>query len=191
MEVNLDRVESFTTPDEFCGWLSVYHGQAPELWIKIYKKASKIPSIDWEQAVIEALAWGWIDGIKKSNDAVSYYQRFTPRRARSNWSQKNCDHVEALLKAGRMQAPGLAQVDAAKADGRWDQAYAGSGTMEIPADFLAELADNPDAQAFYQTLSRSNIFAIYHRLHSAKRPQTRETRMAKILEALARGEKPV
>ena len=116
MDVNMDRVEHFTTPDEFCVWLSAHHAQAPELWIKIYKKASKIPSINWEEAVIEALAWGWIDGIKKSCDQASYFQRFTPRRARSNWSQKNCDHVETLVKAGRMQQPGLAQVAAAKAE---------------------------------------------------------------------------
>lgn len=189
MDVNLDRVECFETSTEFCTWLEQHHAQAPELWLKIYKKASKIPSIDWEQAVIAALAWGWIDGIKKTCDKTAYYQRFTPRRARSNWSQKNCVHVENLIKSGRMQAPGLVHVDAAKADGRWDAAYAGSATMEIPADFLAALAANPEAQAFYETLTRSNVLAIYHRLHSAKRVQTRQDWMAKILEMLARGEK--
>ncbi len=190
LDVNLDRVETFESPAEFRDWLAQNHAQAPEIWLKIYKKASKIPSIDWEQAVIEAIAWGWIDGIKKSCDRRSYYQRFTPRRARSNWSQKNCDHAENLIVKGRMQAPGLADVSAAKADGRWDAAYAGSATMEIPADFLAALADNPKARAFYETLNRSSIFVIYHRLHSAKRPQTRADRMAKLLDMLARGEKP-
>lgn len=190
MDVNLDRVEAFENPAEFCDWLAQNHAQAPDIWLKIYKKASKIPSIDWEQAVIEAIAWGWIDGIKKSCDTLSYYQRFTPRRARSNWSQKNRDHAENLMTKGRMQAPGLAHVSAAKADGRWDAAYAGSATMEIPADFLAALADNPKARAFYETLNRSSIFVIYHRLHSAKRPQTRADRMAKLLDMLARGEKP-
>jgi uncharacterized protein YdeI (YjbR/CyaY-like superfamily) len=190
LDVDFDRVKTFETPTDFCAWLAVNHAQAPELWLKIYKKTSKIPSIDWEQAVIEAIAWGWIDGIKKSNDKLSYFQRFTPRRARSNWSQKNCDHVDNLIKSGRMQAPGLIHVMAAKADGRWDNAYAGSAGMQIPADFLAALAANPDAQAFYETLNRSSIFTIYHQLHSAKRPQTRQGRMVNILGMLARSEKP-
>jgi uncharacterized protein YdeI (YjbR/CyaY-like superfamily) len=190
LDVDLERVQVFENPADFCAWLAPYHAHEKELWIKIYKKASKVPSINWEEAVIEAIAWGWIDGIKKSNDKLSYFQRFTPRRPRSNWSQKNRNHVETLIKEGRMQPPGLSHVAAAKADGRWDNAYAGSATMEIPADFLAALADNPDAQAFYQTLSRSNVFAIYHRLHSAKRPQTRADRMTKLLDMLARGEKP-
>jgi uncharacterized protein YdeI (YjbR/CyaY-like superfamily) len=187
----MDKVHTFDGPAAFCAWLADYHAQETELWIKIYKKASKIPSINWEEAVIEAIAWGWIDGIKKSYDKDSYFQRLTPRRARSNWSQKNCNHVENLIKIGRMQKPGLLQVEAAKADGRWENAYAGSATMEIPEDFLTALAADPKAQAFYETLSRSSVFAIYHRLHSAKRVQTREDRMAKLLDMLARGEKPI
>ncbi|MDO6589339.1 hypothetical protein DS901_03190 [Loktanella sp. D2R18] len=190
MDVNLDRVKAFENPAEFCDWLAQNHAQAPEIWLKIFKKASKIPSIDWEQAVIEAIAWGWIDGIKKSCDTLSYYQRFTPRRARSNWSQKNREHAENLIVKGRMQAPGLTHVTAAKTDGRWNAAYAGSATMETPSDFLAALTDNPKALAFYETLNRSSIFVIYHRLHSAKRPQTRADRMAKLLDMLERGEKP-
>jgi len=189
MDVNLDRVKSFKTPEEFCEWLGVNHAKEKELWLKIFKKASKIPSVNWEDAVIEAIAWGWIDGIKKSCDESAYFQRFTPRRKASGWSKRNCNHAENLIGAGRMQEAGLKLVDAAKADGRWQAAYAGSAEMEIPEDFLKALSANKDAEAFFGTLNRANLFAIYHRLHNAKKPQTRQNRMEKILGMLARGEK--
>ncbi len=189
MDVNFDNVKSFKTPDEFCDWLKVNHAEKKELWLKIFKKASKIPSVNWEEAVIEAIAWGWIDGIKKTCDETAYFQRFTARRKASGWSKRNCNHAENLIETGRMQEAGQAQVDAAKADGRWQSAYAGSAEMEIPEDFLKALAANRDAEVFFGTLNRANLFAIYHRLHSAKKPQTRKNRMDKILTMLARGEK--
>ena len=137
-----------------------------------------------------AIAWGWIDGLRNALDDTSFLQRLTPRRARSNWSQKNMQHAERLIEQGRMQAAGLAQVEAARVDGRQATAYAGSSTMVMPEDFLAALQNNPAAHAFCATLKRQSQFTIYHRLHSAKRPETRQKRMAELLAKLTRGESP-
>lgn len=186
--MSADDSLSFATPKDLSVWLAANHDQSTELWIRLYKVKSGIPSVTWEQAVIEALAWGWIDGVKKSLDADSWLQRFTPRRARSNWSQKNCGHVERLIAEGRMQPAGLAQVEAAKADGRWDTAYAGQSSFEVPAEFLVELNKNAAAKAMFDTLNRQNLFAIYHRLLSAKKPETKQRRMNKMIAQLARGE---
>ena len=178
------------TPDAWSAWLAENHGREPLIWLRLYKKASGTPSITWEQAVIEALCWGWIDGQAKSLDDASWQQRFTPRRAKSGWSQKNCGHVERLIAAGRMQPAGLAQVAAAKADGRWDAAYAGSKDAETPADFMAALAAAPlAAQVTFSSLNRQNLFAIYHRLTTAKRAETRAKRIADFIAVLERGEK--
>lgn len=138
--------------------------------------------------MVAAIAWGWIDGVRKSLDDTSFLQRLTPRRARSNWSQKNVQHAERLIAQGHMQPAGLAQVEAARSDGRWASAYAGSATMVMPEDFLAALQQDPAAQAFYATLKRQQLFTIYYRLTSAKRVETREKRMAEMLEKLGRGE---
>ena len=158
--------------------------------MRIFKKATGQPSVTWDDCVVAAIAWGWIDGQRKSLDDTSFLQRLTPRRARSNWSQKNVQHAERLIAQGHMQAAGLAQVEAARSDGRWATAYAGRVTMVMPEDFLAALQLDPAAQAFYATLKRQSLFTIYHRLHSAKRAATRQKRMAKLLEKLARGETP-
>jgi len=179
---------SFETPDDLGAWLAAHHETATELWVQIFKKGSGTASVDWTDCVIASLTYGWIDGQQKSLDAVSYLQRLTPRRAKSAWSQKNRDHAERLIAQGRMTPAGLRQVTEAKADGRWDVAYAGQATMEIPADFLAALDARPKAKAFFATLTRSNLFAIYHRLHSAKKPETRANRTAKILDQLDREE---
>ena len=144
----------------------------------------------WDDCVVAAICWGWIDGVRNALDETSFLQRLTPRRARSNWSQKNVQHAERLIEQGRMQAAGLAQVEAARADGRWATAYAGSATMEIPEDFLAALQRDPAAHAFYATLKRQQLFTIYYRLNSAKRAETREKRMAEMLAKLGRSESP-
>lgn len=188
MEVDPGKVVSFETPQDFSEWLQQHHDNTQEIWVQLYKKHSDIASINWEQAVIEALAWGWVDGIKKSNDEVSWFQRFTPRKPKSNWSRKNRAHVEKLIADGRMQKPGMLLVEAAKADGRWDAAYAGSADMEIPDYFMAALSENPKAAATFATLKRTSLFFIYHQLHSAKKPETRHRRMNKMIDALARGE---
>jgi uncharacterized protein YdeI (YjbR/CyaY-like superfamily) len=181
---------TFETAEQLHAWLRVHHASESELWVRICKKGTGQPSVTWDDCVVAAITWGWIDGLRKSLDDTSFLQRLTPRRARSNWSQKNVQHAERLIAQGHMQAAGLAQVEAARSDGRWGSAYAGSATMVMPADFLAALQQDPIAHAFYATLKRQNLFTIYHRLHSAKRPETREKRMAGLLTKLARGESP-
>jgi uncharacterized protein YdeI (YjbR/CyaY-like superfamily) len=138
--------------------------------------------------VVEALVWGWIDSVKRPYDDQSWLQRFSPRKSRSVWSQKNRSHIDALMAAGRMQPAGMVHVTAAQADGRWDAAYAGGKDAVVPADFLAALALNPQAQAFYATLNAANRYAIYHRLTTAKRPETRAKRLLDYVAMMARGE---
>lgn len=181
----------FATPADWDAWLRANHATTSEVWLRLYKKDSGTPSITWEQGVIGALCWGWIDGQAKPLDTISWLQRFTPRRAKSGWSTRNRDHVARLIAEGRMQPPGLAQVQAAQADGRWDAAYSGPKDAEVPADFLAALKDHPDAQAFYATLNSTNRHAIYYRLHSAKRPETRAKRLALFVAMMQRGERLV
>ncbi len=180
--------QTFETPEHLHTWLQANHASETELWVRIYKKATGQPSVTWDDCVVACICWGWIDGQRKSLDETSFLQRLTPRRARSNWSQKNVQHAERLIALGHMQAAGLAHVEAARADGRWATAYAGSATMEIPADFLAALQQDPAALAFYGTLKRQQLFAIYYRLTSAKRPETRQKRMVEMLAKLGRGE---
>ena len=181
---------TFEATEQLHTWLRVNHASESELWVRIFKKATGQPSVAWDDCVVAAIAWGWIDGLRHALDDTSFLQRLTPRRARSNWSQKNVQHAERLMEQGRMQAAGLAQVEAARSDGRWATAYAGSATMVMPEDFLAALQQDPAAQAFYATLKRQSQFAIYYRLHSAKRSDTRQKRMAELLVKLARGESP-
>lgn len=178
---------AFETPHHLERWLKANHATERELWVRIYKKESGTPSVTWNDCVVLAIAWGWIDSQRRALDEVSFLQRLTPRRARSNWSKKNCEHAERLIAEGRMQPSGLAHVEAARQDGRWEKAYAGSAEMVIPEDFLNELRKNPAAKKFYATLDRRNLFVIYHRLHTAKRPETRTKRIAAMLAELARG----
>ena len=181
---------TFEAPEQLHAWLRANHASESELWVRIFKKATGQSSVTWDDCVVAAICWGWIDGLRKALDDTSFLQRLTPRRARSNWSQKNVQHAERLIAQGHMQAAGLAHVEAARSDGRWASAYAGSATMVIPEDFLAALQQDPAAQAFYATLKRQSQFTIYYRLHSAKRSDTRQKRMAELLAKLARGESP-
>jgi len=179
----------FDTPQALRNWL-LQNGRAEsELWVHIHKVGSGIASVTWEECVIAALSVGWIDGIKKSLGKYAYIQRLTPRRRASGWSKRNRDHAERLIAAGYMTTEGLAEVESAKADGRWDAAYAGPAEMEIPADFIVALADRPKARATYETLNRHNLYAIYYRLHSARSPDTRARRMEALLVTLDAGEK--
>ncbi|WP_246191394.1 YdeI/OmpD-associated family protein [Aureimonas leprariae] len=143
----------------------------------------------WSDCVVEAIAFGWIDGQKRPLDAESFLQRLTPRKPKSNWSTKNREYAMRLMAEGRMMPAGLAHVEAAKADGRWENAYAGSATMTIPQDFLDALEKLPVARAFFQTLDRKNLYPIYYRLQTAKRPETRARRMEQILAKLERCKK--
>lgn len=179
---------SFETPDRLERWFRANHQTERELWVRIFKKSSSKPSVNWNDCVVAALCWGWIDGQRKSLDEVSFLQRLTPRRPKSDWSQKNSQHAERLMLEGRMQPAGLAQIEAARVDGRWERAYAGSAEMVIPEDFLAELHQNVDAERFFATLNRRNLYAIYHRVQTAKRSATRAKRIAEIVAQLARGE---
>lgn len=183
------KIKSFATAEELAEWLRDNHASETELWVNIYKKKSAIPSVTWDDVVIESLCWGWIDGIKKSIDEQAYLQRITPRKAKSVWSKRNRDHAERLMSEGRMAESGMVQVNAAKVDGRWDNAYTAS-EMEVPEDFIKALESNLEAKAFYETLTKSRRYVIAHGLGSAKKPETRQRRFDKYMDALTRGEYP-
>jgi uncharacterized protein YdeI (YjbR/CyaY-like superfamily) len=188
-EPNPLRVMSFATPQDLGEWLKQNHQSTSELWVKIFKKNTGIQSVTWNDLVMEVLCWGWIDGVKKSIDDQAYLQRITPRTARSNWSKRNTEHVERLINAGRMNEAGLVHVHAAKADGRWENAYVVS-EMEVPADFLAALDNQPRVKQFFETLTKSSRYVIAHGLISAKKPGTREKRFTKYMTMLSHEEKP-
>ncbi len=184
-----DPLEMFATAADFERWLRTHHAKASCLWVKYAKKKSGIPSIDWTQAVDVALCFGWIDGQAKSLDATHSLQRFTPRRARSKWSKLNRERVERLTKEGRMQPAGVAEVERAKADGRWDAAYDSPATAKVPDDLAKALAKSAKARKAFEALNASNRFAILHRVQDAKKPETRARRIATFVEMLKKGEK--
>jgi len=188
-EADPARIMTFASSNDLGRWLEVNHAIESELWVKIFKIKTGIPSVTWDDVVIEALCWGWIDGVKKSLDEQAYLQRITPRKARSTWSKRNREHVERLINEGRMTESGLAQVRAAKADGRWENAYATS-EMKVPEDFLSALDSKPKAKQFFETLTKSNQYVIAFGLTSAKKPETRQRRFAKFIDMLVREEKP-
>jgi uncharacterized protein YdeI (YjbR/CyaY-like superfamily) len=179
----------FEKQESWRDWLEQNHDKVSGVWIRIYKKASGILSVKHAGALEEALCFGWIDGQANKYDEVSYLQKFTPRRAKSIWSKRNIDLVKRLEKEGKMLPAGLEQIKAAKADGRWDKAYDSPSNMTMPDDFLKELAKDKKAQAFFETLNKTNIYAIGWRLQTAKKPETRQKRMKMILEMLANEEK--
>ena len=181
------RIITFSTPKDLGQWLKVNHATERELWVKVFKKGSGVPSVIWNEVVIETLCWGWIDGIKKSLDDQAYLQRITPRKTRSNWSKRNTEHVDRLMIEGRIKEAGLVHVRAAKADGRWKNAYTAS-EMKVPADFLAALESMPKVKQFYETLTKSNRYAIAYGLESAKKPETRQRRFKKLMDKLIRKE---
>jgi len=183
------KIMTFTTPKSLGEWLNVNHATQSELWVKIFKKNTGIQSVTWNDVVIEVLCWGWIDGVKKSIDDQAYLQRITPRTARSNWSKRNTEHVERLINEDRMKESGLEHVRAAKADGRWENAYVVS-EMEVPGDFLAALESKPVAKEFFETLNKSSRYAIAYGLISAKKPDTRIRRFEKFMNMLVHEEKP-
>ena len=170
-------------------WLERHHGNAAGVWLRIAKKGSGVASIDHPQALEEALCHGWIDGQRKSDDATYFLQRFTPRTARSTWSKINREKVLKLIDEGRMQPAGLAEIDRAKADGRWDAAYEGVAAATVPPDLQAALDANKKAAKFFATLDSRNRFAVLFRTQGAKKPETRARRIAQFVEMLAKGEK--
>jgi uncharacterized protein YdeI (YjbR/CyaY-like superfamily) len=168
-------------------WLEAEHATAPGLYVKIAKKSAGVPSINWEQMVEVLLCFGWIDGRANRLDDRFYLQRVTPRRAKSVWSAKNVTTVERLIAEGRMRPAGLAAVEAAKADGRWERAYAGPATITVPDDLSAALAAEPAAQQAFDALDGQNRYAVLWRVHTAASPAARATRIATLVQMLAEG----
>jgi uncharacterized protein YdeI (YjbR/CyaY-like superfamily) len=180
----------FSGPTELEDWLEENGGTSPGLWLKIAKKGAPEPSVTYAEALELALCFGWIDSQKRGLDETHFLQRFTPRRPRGRWSKINREKAEALLETGVMRPTGLAEVEAAKADGRWEAAYAGSRTAEVPEDLQRALDANPRAAKFFASLDSTNRYAIVFRLTAeAKRPGTRGHRLAKFVAMLERGEK--
>jgi uncharacterized protein YdeI (YjbR/CyaY-like superfamily) len=188
---NSTDIKSFRTEAALERWLAANHERKTELWLRIYKKGSGVPTVTNAQALDVALCWGWIDGIRKALDEQSFLQRYTPRRAKSSWSQINREHVARLSAAGRMTPHGQRQIDAAKADGRWDAAYAPvrSATADtVPADLRAAIAANPRAHKAFQTLKRQQLFVLAFRTNKMKTPAGRAKKIAQLVAMLARGE---
>lgn len=185
--VDPDKVREFRDAEAFYAWLGKNHDKADELWIKIHKKASGLASITPAEAIDVCLCWGWIDGIRKGFDDKSFLQRYTPRGKKSVWSQINVDNVARLIEEGRMTEHGLAQVEAAKADGRWEKAYR-ARDMEVPADLLAAIEAEPKANEMFGKLTAQNRFALTFRVHNLKTEAGRKKKVAEFVDMLARGE---
>ncbi|BCP54874.1 hypothetical protein K32_34910 [Kaistia sp. 32K] len=185
--VDMDKVRTFAGPEDFYDWLSRNHASETEVWVRLHKKDSGIPSITAKEAVDVVLCWGWIDAIRKGLDQTSFLQRYTPRGKKSVWSQVNVDNVGRLVDEGRMTEHGLKHVEAAKADGRWNKAYRISGA-EIPADLLAAIEADPLAKATFDGLSAQNRFALIFRLNNLKTEAGRQKRIAAFVDMLRRGE---
>jgi uncharacterized protein YdeI (YjbR/CyaY-like superfamily) len=185
------KIKAFTSGAAFDAWLARHHDQETEIWLRIYKKGSGTPTVTTTEALDVALCWGWIDGIRKGLDHACFLQRYTPRRARSLWSQVNQEHVARLTAAKRMQPPGQRQVDLAKADGRWDAAYApmrAATHATVPEDLRAAIDADPRARRTFQTLGRANLFALAFRTKNMKTPAGRARAIARLVAMLARGE---
>jgi uncharacterized protein YdeI (YjbR/CyaY-like superfamily) len=183
------KILSFKTAKAFNKWLVKNHDTTGGIWIRFFKKDSGEETITHTEALDEALCYGWIDGQLKKYDDRSWIQRFTPRGEKSIWSKKNAAHAERLITSGEMKPSGLAQVDKARADGRWTKAYDSPASMEIPEDFMKALATNKKALKFFGSLNKANRYSIGWRLQTAKKPETREKRMKVMLEMLAKGQK--
>jgi uncharacterized protein YdeI (YjbR/CyaY-like superfamily) len=187
------RIKSFRTAAAFERWLRANHDKAPEIWLKIHKKHSGLPTVTAAEALDVALCWGWIDSQRKGFDERSFLQRYSPRGARSVWSQINRASVARLIKAGRMTPHGLRQVDLAKADGRWAAAYAPmrkASAATVPADLRAAIDADPRAQETFRTLNRQNLFALAFRTNALKTPAARARKIAALVAMLARGDTP-
>ncbi|HVV25719.1 MAG TPA: YdeI/OmpD-associated family protein [Candidatus Saccharimonadales bacterium] len=170
-------------------WLEKNYARQKGLWLKLAKKSSGKPSVSYDEALEEALCYGWIDGQKQAYDEEYWLQKFSPRGPKSIWSKVNVAKVEVLIRAGKMRPAGLAAIDSAKRDGRWDAAYDSPSTAAVPADFQAALDNNPKAKQFFETLNRANVYAFCWRIQTAKKPATRKVRIEKFINMLQKGEK--
>ncbi|MGD9476089.1 YdeI/OmpD-associated family protein [Shinella sp. G-2] len=188
VEINPAHVREFADPDSFYRWLAENHADTPEVWIKIHKRGSGLQSINPEEAIEVVLCWGWIDGIRKGHDDRSFFQRYSPRGRKSVWSKKNVETVGRLIESGRMTEHGLKQVDAAKADGRWDKAYGSGKDLKIPPDLQAAIDAEPAARDMLGRLTEQNRFALAFRLHNIKTDAARKRKIETYVEMLKRGE---
>lgn len=179
----------FKTANAFETWLIKNHEFSTGLWLKLFKKDSGKKTITYAEALDAALCYGWIDAKKQAYDEQAWLQKFSPRKAKSMWSKINTGHVERLISAGRMKPAGLLAVEKAKADGSWAKAYHSPGDSSIPEDFLNDLSKNKQAEAFFKSLNKTNIYSILFRLQTAKKEETREKRKKEIIAMLAKGEK--
>lgn len=182
------KVHEFEDGAAFEAWLAAHHDEEDEVWIKIHKVASGRASITPKEAIDVALCWGWIDAIRKSFDETSYLQRYTRRRPKSIWSKINVDNVARLIAEGRMTEHGLREIEAAKADGRWDRAYGSGKDMAIPDDLRAAIEADPDASATFASLNAQNRFALAFRLHNLKTEEARKRKIGAFVDMLRRGE---
>ena len=186
--VDPKRIREFASEQAFEAWLAKHHDKEPELWIRIYKKASGIASVTPAQAIDVVLCWGWIDGQRKGLDGVSFLQRFTPRRAKSLWSDINRENVARLIQAKRMTPHGLRHVEAAKADGRWAAAYKGQRTMTVPEDLLRAIEADKKALAMLEKLDKANLWAMSFRIGNLRTAAGREKKIKDYVQMLRRGE---
>jgi uncharacterized protein YdeI (YjbR/CyaY-like superfamily) len=188
---NEKRIKSFRTEAAFERWLAAHHDRETEVWLRIFKKESGMPTVTPAQALDVALCWGWIDAVRKSFDERSFLQRYTPRGPKSRWSQINRDHVARLTAAGRMTPHGQRHVDAAKADGRWEAAYApirSASVAGIPSDLRAAIDASPRARRTFETLGRMNLFALAYRTNSMRTPAGRARKIVELVAMLERGQ---
>ena len=183
-------IAPFASQQDWETWLDEHHAASKGLWLKLAKKGAGVDSVTYAEAVESALCYGWIDGQAASLDATHYLQKFTPRGPRSTWSKINRARVERLIDAGRMKPAGLATVEQAQRNGRWDQAYDSPRNATVPEDFQRALDKNPVAAAYFATLNSTNRYAVLYRIQDAKRPETRAHRIAHFISMLARQEKP-
>jgi uncharacterized protein YdeI (YjbR/CyaY-like superfamily) len=186
---NEPAILSFKTEKDFEKWLAKNHDATNGIWLRFFKKSSGIKTISYEDALDEAICYGWIDGQLKPFDEESWLRKFSPRGAKSIWSKRNTGHAERLIKMKRMKPSGLAEIEKAKADGRWEKAYDSHAEMKVPDDFLDALSKNKKAKAFFESLDKANTYAIAWRLQTAKKPETREKRKKQLLKMMAKGEK--
>ena len=178
----------FESPEAWEAWLAEQHDSSKGVWLQFAKKGKGVTTVNYAGALEVALCYGWIDSQGRSLDDTFYLQRFTPRGPRSKWSKNNVEKVAELIAGGRMQPAGLRPIEAAKADGRWEAAYAGSATIEVPPDLQAELDSNGQARELFAKLTSQNRYAILYRVQDAKRPETRAARIRQFVDMLARGE---
>lgn len=189
MVVDPKRVREFAHADAFHDWLTSHHEGEPEVWIRMFKVGSGTASVSWKEAIPVAIRWGWIDGVRKGLDDVSFLQRFTPRGPKSSWSEINVAHVERMIADGTMQPSGLKHVEAARADGRWEKTYRVKGA-EVPEDLQTAIEAEPKARVLFDVLTSQNRFALIHRTNALKTEAGRKKKIADLVAMLARDETP-